>query len=131
MLIFRNMSNYRTEDLERLSQMFKALSNPQRLRIFLKLVTHCCSTTYCETTLEGIRHCVGDLGEDLGLAASTVSHHVKELRQAGLMHLERHGQKIECWIRADALEFLSAFFSTPIAFNGTQEIGEDDGKRKK
>jgi len=90
--------------------MFKALSSPQRLRIFLRLAS-CCSGATCEVTLEGMRRCVGDLGEDLEVSASTLSHHLKELRQAGLMKTERRGKQIECWISEDALDELTAFFS--------------------
>lgn len=91
--------------------MFKALSNPQRLRIFLTL-TKCCAS--CEATEEGMRRCVGDLGEDLDVGPSTVSHHMKELRQSGLVCVERRGQKVECWVNSDALQVLSAFFADAV-----------------
>lgn len=61
-------------------------------------------------SLAGMRQCVGDLGKDLGLAASTVSYHLKELRQAGLMRVERSGKTVECWIDEDAVRLLAAFF---------------------
>lgn len=90
--------------------MFKALSNPQRLRIFLKFCK-CRVPRSCDATDEGMPCCVGELGGDLGLAASTVSHHIKELRQAGLLQVERRGQRIECWISDDVLQLLASFFS--------------------
>ena len=90
--------------------MFKALSNPHRLRIFLNLVSSCSAKNRCQATNEAIRSCVGDLGRDLGLAASTVSHHLKELRQAGLMKVERQGQKVECWISEERIRELADFF---------------------
>ena len=90
--------------------MFKALSSPQRLRIFLKLVDRSCPSR-CDSTDEGMCRCVGDLARDLGVASSTVSHHLKELRQAGLMCVARRGQKIECWICESSLELLTAFFN--------------------
>ena len=93
--------------------MFKALSNPQRLRIFLRLA-ECCSTA-CDASDDGTPLCVGDLGEDLGIVPSTVSHHIKELRQSGLMQVERRGQKVECWASADALRRLAAFFGDAVA----------------
>jgi len=108
-VILRDMSNHTKNDVDRYCAMLKALSNPQRLRIFLKLAEECDSTS-CVATHEGMRRCVGDLGEDLGVAPSTVSHHLKELRQAGLMSVERRGQRIECWIDIDALEQLDEFF---------------------
>jgi ArsR family transcriptional regulator len=50
------------------------------------------------------------LAKDLDLAASTVSYHLKELRQAGLMQVERRGKTVECWIDEDAVRLLAAFF---------------------
>ena len=94
--------------------MFKALSNPQRLRIFLKLAESC-GPSCCDVSEEGVPCCVGDLGEDLGIVPSTVSHHIRELRQSGLMQVERRGQKIECWISEDALRRLAAFFGDAVA----------------
>ena len=74
--------------------MLKALSHPQRLRMFLKLEEYC-GPTSCAASAEGMARCVGDLGANLGLAASTVSHHLKELRQAGLIQVERRGKRDE------------------------------------
>ena len=54
--------------------------------------------------------CVGELGQDLGIVASTISHHIKELRQAGLIRMERRGQKMECWIDPETLSALRDFF---------------------
>ena len=106
--------------------MFKALSNPHRLRIFLELATNCVSGRCCEASVAGMRRCAGDLGADLGLAASTVSHHLKELRRAGLMHVERRGQKIECWISDDTLRLLATFFTDAGAETaGAEAAGAD------
>ncbi|MCX5752306.1 MAG: metalloregulator ArsR/SmtB family transcription factor [Candidatus Krumholzibacteria bacterium] len=108
--------------MDRYAAIFKALSNPQRLRIFLKLAARCLSEGRCETSVRGMRCCVGDLGEDLGLAASTVSHHIKELRNSGLMQVERQGQRIECRISGSTLKFLASFFESA--------TGGNNGKRK-
>ncbi len=94
--------------------MFKALSNPQRLRIFLKLA-ECGGSTACVASDDGTPLCVGDLAEDLDVVPSTVSHHIKELRQSGLMEVERRGQKIECWASAEALRRLAGFFGDAVA----------------
>jgi ArsR family transcriptional regulator len=105
------MSKSSTVDLERLAAMFKALSHPQRLRMFVKLASRCCISASAGSA--GVRAtycCVGDLGADAELAASTVSHHLKELRQAGLMQVERNGQKIDCWISEETLRLLASFF---------------------
>jgi ArsR family transcriptional regulator len=47
----------------------------------------------------------------LGIVPSTVSHHIKELRRAGLIRMERRGQKIECWVDPEVLKELAGFFS--------------------
>ncbi|MCK5418049.1 MAG: helix-turn-helix transcriptional regulator, partial [Desulfobacterales bacterium] len=46
----------------------------------------------------------------LGIVASTISHHIKELRQAGLIRMERRGQKMECWIDPETIAALQGFF---------------------
>ncbi len=104
------MSNYRNTDIQQLADWLKALANPHRLRIFLRLVSCCGPSATCRVE-PNLRACVGELGADLELAPSTVSHHVKELKQAGLIRMERSGQRVECWIPAAVLESLSNFFT--------------------
>jgi ArsR family transcriptional regulator len=104
------MSNYRTDRITKFAEMFKALSNPNRLAIFLQLVGCCGAGTCWPTGPEGCA-CVGELTDSLSLAPSTISHHVKELRQAGLIRTERDGQFIRCWIDPEVLRELAAFFS--------------------
>ena len=110
--IIRNMSNYRKDDIHKLTDMFKALSNPHRLSIFLRLVMCCSEETQWDVSPEGCA-CVGELGQDLGIAPSTVSHHIKELHRAGLIRTERAGQQINCWIEPGTLRYLAEFFSRP------------------
>jgi DNA-binding transcriptional ArsR family regulator len=74
----------------------------------------CRDPAACDATEEGMSRCVGDLGEDLDVTPSTVSHHLKELRQAGLMHIQRRGQRIECWASEDALLLLAGFFGDAV-----------------
>jgi len=94
--------------------MFKALSNPHRLDIFLRLASSYAAGTPCGTDAE-MCECVGELGRDLSIAPSTVSHHIKELRQAGLIQMERRGRSVECWVDPEMLTALAMFFSRPIA----------------
>lgn len=63
--------------LPRLAAMGKGLADPNRLRILLALA-------------QG-RKPVGRVVEELGLSQPLVSHHLKELRQAGLLKVEREG----------------------------------------
>lgn len=108
------MSNYRDKNIEEFAEIFKALSNPNRLKIFLRLISCCVPGTSfsidSHIESEGCA-CVGDLGKDLGIVPSTISHHIKELRQAGLIRVERKGQKIECMIDPETFAVLQGFFS--------------------
>ena len=104
------MSNNRIIDVQKYADIFKALSNPNRLRIFLRLVSCCVPGTACTVDPETSTY-VGDLGKDLGIVPSTVSHHIKELHQAGILHMRRQGQRIECWMDPEILKELEGFFS--------------------
>lgn len=59
--------------------MFKALSDPVRLRLFSKVAS-----------FPGDEACVCDI-QDVGVSQPTVSHHLKKLRDAGLLTAERRG----------------------------------------
>lgn len=102
------MSNHLNE-IQRRADMFKALSNPHRLALFRRLSTCCPPGTACPAE-EAVRHSVGELGEGLEIAASTLSHHLKELNRAGLVQMQRSGKTVECWVDATVLDELSAFF---------------------
>jgi DNA-binding transcriptional ArsR family regulator len=99
------MSNYREDDLTRFAEAFGALSNPNRLAIFLRLVSCCPPGTSC--SLDEMRKCVGDLGEGLNIVSSTISHHIKELRTAGLIHVQKKGKFTQCWVDGETVALLS------------------------
>lgn len=102
------MSNYSTIDGH--ADIFKALSNPHRLALFSRLMSCCAPGTKC-TPDTAVRFCVGELGDGLDIAPSTLSHHLKELNRAGLVNMERRGKNIECWVEPDVLNSLAAFFT--------------------
>jgi ArsR family transcriptional regulator len=68
------------EDAQRRALVFKALSDPNRLRL-LSIV---------KSQVSG-ESCVCDLTEPLDLGQPTVSHHLKILVDAGLLHREKRG----------------------------------------
>jgi DNA-binding transcriptional ArsR family regulator len=86
-------------DHHTLARAFRALANPNRLAIFERIHDDglCCRTDHKGNTVCAI-------AEDFRLALSTVSHHLKELRAAGLITCERRGQQVICAINYDALE---------------------------
>jgi len=89
--------------------MFRALGNPNRLAIYARLLS-CCGMRQSRLSRTGIAQCVGEVGKDLGIAPSTVSHHIRELSRAGLIELSRRGQFVECCLSEEAFNELSAFF---------------------
>ena len=100
------MSNYQKDEVRRFAEVFKALSNPNRVHIFLRLVSCCPPGTKCISDAAGQR-CVGELGQGLEIDPSTVSHHLKELRRSGLIHMERRGKKIICWVDRETVRGLT------------------------
>lgn len=109
------MSKYRGDDAQRYADIFKALSNPYRVKIFMRLASCCLEDSACGSG-DQICECVGVLGKDLGIASSTVSHHIKELHRSGLIKIKRHGQRTECSVNPAVLDQLLEFFklSAPV-----------------
>ncbi len=96
-----------------MAEIFKALSNPNRLAIYRKLLESCRGDNlYCP--VEDIKKCVGYLGEGMGVAPSTISHHVKELKHASLIHMERKGKEVYCWVNQEVIREIINFFSSAL-----------------
>lgn len=77
-------------DLQQISDIFKALADPTRLRL-LKLLSGQ-SVVFCGGGCDGRAFlCVGALAEKLKVTQSAVSQHLRILRQAGLVRGERRG----------------------------------------
>jgi len=89
--------------------MFKALSHPHRLNIFMRLVQCCGLQGSCRVDDQQMGACVGQLGQDLGIGPSTVSHHIKELYRAGLIQMEKQGQSTQCRADPRALQVIEDF----------------------
>ena len=83
-----------------LSHVFKALSDPVRLRLFSLVASHA-----------GGEACVCDLASSFDVTQPTISHHLKVLREAGLLDSERRGTWIYYRARPEALAQLSALLA--------------------
>ncbi|TQL97874.1 ArsR family transcriptional regulator [Actinoallomurus bryophytorum] len=84
-------------EADELAPLFKAIADPVRLRLLSLIACH-----------EGGEACVCDLTGAFELTAPTISHHLKVLKQAGLIDSERRGTWVYYWIKPAALERLSA-----------------------
>jgi ArsR family transcriptional regulator len=78
-----------------LARAFSALGDPVRLRLLSLLLT-----------AEGGRVCACDLVDPVGKSQPTVSHHLKVLREAGLITGTRRGQNIWYAVVPEQLETL-------------------------
>jgi ArsR family transcriptional regulator len=85
-----------------LAGIFKALSDPNRLRLVSMIQAH-----------EGGAACVCDLTGPLGLTQPTVSHHLRVLREAGIVECEKRGVWAFYRLAPDALAALAAVFAAP------------------
>ena len=96
-----------TDDLARI---FRALGDPSRLAIF-EVIRRGCSDGEGHSD-EDLRQNIGEIAGEFNLSLSTVSHHIKELRNAGLIRCERRGQQIFCSVDPDALGLADRFLRT-------------------
>jgi len=77
--------------VQRLAKIFKALSNPHRLRIYTEVLKQ------DSARLEAGCGCfITDVVRSLRIGAPTISHHVKELVNAELITVERQGKFLVC-----------------------------------
>jgi ArsR family transcriptional regulator, arsenate/arsenite/antimonite-responsive transcriptional repressor len=93
-----------------LAAMFKALSDPVRLRLLSLVASH-----------PGGQACVCEISPTFDLSQPTISHHLKTLRSAGLLDCERRGTWVYYWVVPAALQQLSAVLS--VAARVTAECG--------
>ena len=88
-------------DLAALARQLKVLAEPKRLRILHML-------------MEGVQ-CKCELGDALDMAPNLISHHLRVLREAGLVTVERDpddGRWVYYSLNREALEELNRSFGT-------------------
>ncbi|WP_062353178.1 ArsR/SmtB family transcription factor [Herbidospora yilanensis] len=91
------------QDAAELARMFKALADPVRLRL-LSLIA----------SFAGGEACVCDLTGPFEVSQPTISHHLKVLREAGLVGSERRGTWVYYWVVPAALNRLSGLLQAPV-----------------
>ncbi|WP_041668090.1 ArsR/SmtB family transcription factor [Acetobacterium woodii] len=97
-----------------LVKIFKALSSEQRLNIFKMLYQWNQSATEgteCLCLEEGVEKCFTKTCDCLNLSKSTISHHFKELENAGLITCTRVGQSSVCKINMEAVAAIRGFLN--------------------
>ena len=89
------------DDAKVLAGAFKALADPVRLRL-LSLIA----------SFEGGEACVCDLTGPFDVSQPTISHHLRVLREAGLIDCERRGTWVYYWVMPAALGRLGSLLAT-------------------
>lgn len=85
-------------DAERIAPMFKALGDPVRLRMASMIAA-------------APELCVCEISPAFDLSSGTISHHLRILREAGLVDCERRGTYVHYWIEPQALGALSSLLA--------------------
>jgi ArsR family transcriptional regulator len=75
-------------------------------------LAHCSADgNYCASVgIDEMVNCQQQFAEKLGLAPSTISHHFKELRQAGLLKMRKEGKNLIVWVDAQAVDSIKNLF---------------------
>ena len=82
-----------------MAAMFKALSDPVRLRLLSSVASHA-----------GGQACVCDISAGVEVSQPMVSHHLKVLRDAGLLTSQRRASWVYYAVVPEALDALSVLF---------------------
>ncbi|WP_020392400.1 ArsR/SmtB family transcription factor [Kribbella catacumbae] len=83
--------------------VFKALADPVRLRLMSVIAS------------AGDEVCVCDITPLFDVSGPTISHHLRVLREAGLVDCQRRGTWVYYWPLPERLEWLSTLLSAPAA----------------
>ncbi|HXP19177.1 MAG TPA: metalloregulator ArsR/SmtB family transcription factor [Streptosporangiaceae bacterium] len=83
-----------------LAQVLRALADPVRLRLVSLIGAH-----------EGGQACVCELTTAFDLTQPTISHHLKVLREAGIIASERRGTWVHYWLVPAALERMASLLA--------------------
>ncbi|MFC4011798.1 ArsR/SmtB family transcription factor [Nonomuraea purpurea] len=90
-----------------MARVFKALGDPIRLRLLSLIGAH-------ESGRQiGDGVCVCELTGAFAVTAPTISHHLKVLREAGLIDSERRGTWVYYWIVPATLKRLTSVLALP------------------
>jgi ArsR family transcriptional regulator, arsenate/arsenite/antimonite-responsive transcriptional repressor len=90
---------------------FKALSDPVRMRLLSSVASHA-----------GGEACVCDISAGVEVSQPTVSHHLKVLRDAGLLTSQRRASWVYYAVVPEALDALSELLSAVAASAAAEAV---------
>lgn len=91
-------------DTKKMAKVFKALSNPNRLELYIQIVkqTEASYKTDCGCL-------ISDITKSLNIGAPTISHHLKELSNAELIFTERKGKYLVARVNEKVVNEVNEF----------------------
>jgi ArsR family transcriptional regulator, arsenate/arsenite/antimonite-responsive transcriptional repressor len=91
-------------DIKRYANIMKALSNPNRLELFLEIAK-------CQEKDFEYNEClISEISKYFKIGAPTISHHLKELANAGLITTEMKGKYLAAKVNRDVMLELGNLF---------------------
>ncbi|MFB6246432.1 MAG: ArsR/SmtB family transcription factor [Candidatus Pacearchaeota archaeon] len=98
-------------------EVFSVLSEENRLRMISLLSKKSLSCSEAEKyNLPKYSCVIGELAKKCDLSMATASHHLKQLKNAGLVGMKKKGKNQYCWINQkkfdEVVNFLSSFSSS-------------------
>ncbi|MBS1254636.1 MAG: HTH-type transcriptional repressor CzrA [Deltaproteobacteria bacterium] len=101
--------------IETVAEILAELGNPVRLKVVRLLV---------QAGEDGVP--VGRIQEEVGIPASTLSHHLSHLKSVGLIHQRREQTSLWCVMNYTQLESVIAFLTNECCLGLTSEAPETD-----
>ena len=95
-----------------LAKVMKALSHPKRLELYFKIAEKHGADFEAGCDCDCF---VTDMIHLLKLGAPTISHHIKELENAGLITTERRGKYLYAKIKEETLQAVNQIFAEQLA----------------
>lgn len=126
-----------SKNTKNLAKIFKTLADENRLKILLFVYNQECK---CEENKLSCRNetCITDLSKSLSITIPTISHHIKELVNAGLITTKKDGRWVYCKINQKSFQKTCSFLHKFSAINGLsyeknrlREITNGQGKSTK
>lgn len=97
-------------NIERVSQMFKSIADPNRSKIVLALCHH-------------DELCVCDIAEILGVTVANASHHLRSLYKNGIVTFRKSGKRAFYYLYDEHIRQLMM-----ISIEHKKEVDEDDSE---
>lgn len=115
------------KDTKSIAKIFKTLADDNRLKILLFVYRKECK---CEQNKLSCRNetCIKDLSKFLNITIPTISHHIKELVNAGLITTKKEGRWVYCRINQKSFQKTYGFLNKFLVIKG-RSYGKNNERR--